>query len=477
MPETRVSQVPIQGGENVSADPASMATTRVANTSIGPANENSQRAGLVDTGVATFSTSPIIGMYQWRGFLVLVTADRKLWALAEGAPTTAIALSDATAATQLAGTLRPVFAEDGLPRLIIAGGGAPLQWTGVGLCSVLVTSGTTPAATHVAYLGQRILANDLSNPTQWYWSNVGDGAHQTWNAQDFDTADASPDNIVGVYSTIREAYVFGERSLQVYTTSSDPLLPFDNAIVQAIGCSAPYSPVNADGSWMFLDDRRRIIVSDGRQFEDLSADLASVLRNMTTVNDCWSFREDIEHDTFYVFKFPTEGREFYYDTDKKAWLERDYYAATGPVLLPYQAHAYWPAFAQHYLGSSTTGAVYRWDPDTHTDLGQPLVMDRVTGWLDHGTNARKRSVRVRAVLRRGTGTPTTEEVFEVRVADDGGSWGDWEQVPLGVSGDNTQVADAFLGGVFRRRRYQFRYSGTVGTALLSVEDHVQDLAS
>jgi len=146
-------------------------------------------------------------------------------------------------------------------------------------------------------------------------------------------------------------------------------------------------------------------------------------------------------------------------------------------MLPYQAHAYWPVFTRHFYGSTTTGAVYYADPTVHTDLGQPLVMERITGWLDHGSRTRKRSVRVRSVLRRGTGTPTTQELFEVRKADDGGPWDAWEQIPLGVSGDNEQTADAYLGGVFRRRRYQFRYSGSVGTAMLSAEEQFMECES
>ncbi len=477
MADTRIAQIPVSGGENIASDAATAATTLAANLSIGPFGENVQRPGLVDTGVSGLGTSPVIGAYQWLGFMILVTADRKVWALAEGAPTTPIALSDGTAPTLLAGTQRPVFSEDGLPRVIIAGGGAPLQWQGSGLCSPLVQFGYTPAATHVAFLGDRLLFNDLSNPTQWYWSDLGDGLHNTIDPANFDTADANPDDIVGVYSTIREAYIFGERSIQVYTTGSDPLNPFDNAAVTQIGCAAPYSPVNADGSWMLLDNNRRIVVSDGRNFQDVSSDLSATLRGFSTVSDCWSFREDIGNQTFYVFRFPTEGREFAFDTNKKAWLERTFYSPTGQIALPYGCHSYWPTFNGHFFGSTTTGAVYKWDPNTRTDLGLPLVMERQTGWLDHGGQARKRSVRVRIVLRRGTGTPTSEELFEVRVADDGGPWGDWEQIPLGLAGDNEQVADAYLGGVFRRRRYHFRYSGTDGTAFLSAEDHVQDLAS
>ncbi len=209
----------------------------------------------------------------------------------------------------------------------------------------------------------------------------------------------------------------------------------------------------------------------------MSQDLARAIRQFTTVSDCWSFREDIDHDVFYVFRFPTEQREFYLDTGSKAWMERDFYSNPTRIPLPYQCHSFWPAFNSHRFGSTTTGAIYAWDENAHTDLGQPLVLERVTGWLDHGGASRKRSVRVRARLRRGTGTPTTQELFEIRVADDGGPWSQWEQVPLGLSGENEQIADAFFGGVFRQRRYNFRYSGSTGTAFLSAEDQLIDLAS
>ena len=46
-----------------------------------------------------------------------------------------------------------------------------------------------------------------------------------------------------------------------------------------------------------------------------------------------------------------------------------------------------------------------------------------------------------------------------------------------VKNGGEQHADAYLGGVFRRRRYNFRYSGTIGTAFLSAEEHYLELES
>ena len=215
MPAIAVAPIGISGGVNVSADAASRATSTATNVTLGPAGENTQRPAFTDTETTGMGAFPINGAYRWRTWVIFVDADRKLWAMSEGAPYTVVGISDSTAATQLAGVRRPVFAEDGLPRLVIAGGNTILQWTGTGLCSALITSGITPNATHVAYLGQRLIANDVSRPREWFWSDIGDGSHQSWNAANFTTPDASPDDVVAVYASLREAYVFGERSLQV----------------------------------------------------------------------------------------------------------------------------------------------------------------------------------------------------------------------------------------------------------------------
>jgi hypothetical protein len=485
MPGTNPTAIPISGGVNTAADPATAATVLAANVSLGPAGENAPRAPLTNFNMTGLGTSPVIGLYVWKDqWLIMVTADRKVWAAAVGAPTAAIALSSASAATQLPGALRPTFTEDSL-RVIIAGGGFPLAWTGAGLCSQLVTVGSAPAATHVASLGQRIIANNLPTVSVWSWSWIGDGNHDHWGAEpttsSIEVADANPDGVVAIYATVREAYAFGQKTVQVYSVSGDTvqgiIFPFASVVTLEVGCSAPYTPILADGPLIWLDDKRRIIISDGRTFQDISTDISVTLRAMSTVSDAWSYREDIGNQTNYVFQFPTEGVELVYDIDKKAWLQRSLYTVNGQTIMPYQCKAYWPALNVHLFGSSTTGAIYRWTEGAGQDLGVPVVMERQTGWLDHGTRGRKRSVRVRSVFRRGAGGTGVPDVFEVRVADDGGPWGDWEQVSIGASGDNEQVEDLYMGGVFRRRRYHFRYTGSNSTAWLSSEEHWQECAS
>jgi len=117
----------LAAGQVSAVDSASPAPQSVVNWQVDAADVNRPRPGLTAYTTTGLGSSPLIGLYVWRTWIIGVTQDRKLWALPETFPTAWTALSDATAATQLDGGQRPVFAEDGL-RVVIAGGGNLQQW-------------------------------------------------------------------------------------------------------------------------------------------------------------------------------------------------------------------------------------------------------------------------------------------------------------------------------------------------------------
>jgi hypothetical protein len=81
-------------------------------------------------------------------------------------------------------------------------------------------------------------------------------------------------------------------------------------------------------------------------------------------------------------------------------------------------------------------------------------------------------MRLRITVRRGL-TPLVG-TLEVRVRDDGGPWGSWQHIPV-ARGVTEQTAQLFVGGVFRRRQYHFRYTNEAEVALLSAEDVAANL--
>lgn len=450
------------------------APAEVTNWQVDAAGINRPRPSLVTYATIGLGSSPLVGLFVWTTWVIGVTQDRKLWALSSASPTIWTALSDATAATQLDGLTRPVFAADGL-RVVIAGGGAIQKWEGAGLSARL---GGGPSATHVASLGGRFAADDMNSPQVWDWSNLGDGVHATWDALAFTTADARPDPVVAIQENLRELFVFGTSTIQVYSVSSDPFNPFSTVVSANVGTTAPYSIIRMDESFAFLDDKRRFVLSDGRGVNVLSDAISKDLRALTTVSDCWGYREDYQNYSNIIWTCPTAGRTFVYDTDRKAWGERKYYSGGFQVAMPQGCYVYWPALNLHLLGSTSTGAVYQLDADTRSDLGGTLLCDRTSGIHDLGTGKRKRDQRLLLTIRRGTvGLGEVDSQMEVRVRDDQGAWSDWDTTDLGEPSDAEQTVQLRIGGVFRRRQYQFRYSGTHEISLISAVQEFQELAS
>jgi hypothetical protein len=156
------------------------------------------------------------------------------------------------------------------------------------------------------------------------------------------------------------------------------------------------------------------------------------------------------------------------------WSERQKYTAPFQGDWPVNTYSYWPANDYHLFGSATSG-FYRFGTSGQ-ELGAPLVCERTTGWADHGTPNKKRSGRIQAIMRRGTAAEgATPGALEIRKQDDGTPWSAWQQMSVGTPSDYKQVMFAYMGGIFRRRRYGVRYSNTEDFSLVSLYDDVRDL--
>lgn len=469
-----LAPVEISGGQVSTADTMSPATSVVRNWQMDVAGVNRMRPALVAYTTTGLGSSPLIGLYRWKNFVVGVAADRTIWALEDSAPTAWVALSDATAATKLANTKRPVFAEDASD-LFIAGGGAIQKWTGTGLTARLGGSSPTDV-THIVNVAQRLVATTAANPSRVLWSDLGDGSDSTWGALSFASAEARPDVLVAIGENTAELTLWGKTTTETWGVSVDPLIPYQRVTAINIGMSAPYSAVRFDNYYLWLDHTRRFVKSDGRGYEVVSEAIAKDLRSLTTVSDCWGYREDTDLGGVIVWVFPTDGRTFAFEYTSKKWQERNYYTAPSNGAWPVSCHAYWDATNLNIVGTTTGAAVYKLDTTARTDLGGTMVAERITGWQDFGTRNQKRSSRVKVVMRRGTATlGGTDGQLEVAVANDGGGWSNFKPLTTGQPGDQQMDRDLHFGGIFTYRRYWIRYSGSDDMSLVGVYDDVVDL--
>lgn len=469
--------IDISAGLVSTADDVSAAPSRVMNFMPDVAGVQRMRPGLVTYATTGLGSSPIVALYRWKTWIVAVTADRKIWALADGLPTTWQALSDATAATQLDNVLTPNFAES--PSfLYIAGGGAIQKWTGIGLTARL--GGTSPNAASLINLGQRLIAPSLTIPGKFVYSDAGEGNDATWSgAGQF--AEARPDAIVTVAENTAEMAVFGTSTLEVFGISTDPLVPFQRINTLNIGLLAANSVVRVDGdensAYFFLDSKRRIVETDGRGQKNIGEAIQRDLRNLGTVSDCYGYRETTDRNDCLVFVFPAAGRTWAYDMGSKKWHERGIYdGVSRNVAFPVIASTYWPALNLNVCARSGVAGLSYVDTNVRTDYTATLLAELVTGWQDFGTANRKRSARLRVTMRRGTATlGATGGQVEVAVQNDGLGWSSFKQIDVGQPSDLQQSKDVRLGGVFRRRRYWLRYAGSDEISIAGLYDDVEDL--
>jgi hypothetical protein len=449
----------------------SAASSSVMNLTPDVAGVQLMRPGLVTYATTGLGTAPLIGLHRYRTFMIGVDSDRKIYALPDGAPTAWTALSDATAATKLDGSLRPTFAEDASD-LFIAGGGAIQKWTGAGLTARL--GGTSPTdCSHIVNIGQRLVGTTAANPTRYLYSDLGDGNDSTWGALSFITTEARPDPIVAIYENTAELFLFGKTTTEVHGISSDALVPFERITTLNLGSLAPYSQIRSDNVFSWLDNQRRFITSDGRSYEWLSEAIQKDLLGLSAVEDCFGFREDTTRGTMLVWVFPSAARTFAYNLSSKKWGERDYYSAGLHVAWPVRCHAYWDALNLQVVGAANSPGLYSLDPSVATDLGGTMVGEIVTGHQNFGTENRKRSSKVVVTMRRGEAVADSQ--IELAVADDGRGWSGFKTRTLGIPGDYRDYVEFHFGGVFKRRRYWLRYSGANPVAIASLHDDVIDL--
>lgn len=423
------------------------------------------------------NASPVIGMYPWgANFLVYVTKDRKVWAWTSAG--SVLALSDTTSATQLAGSLRPVFSECkalSTPRVVITGGGAPLKWTGAGLCAVL--GGSPPAASHVAAIADRLVVNNYDLSGQFTFTDAASGStpdpfESTW--VNILEAEAKPDPLVAVADNTRELFAFGTRTLQCYVP--DAATKFAVARTLNVGCGAAYSIVPIDDGFGWLDDHRRFVQSNARGMQAISSPAVDrVLSQIGTTSDCWGFRARIDAFDMWTWMFPTDRRGFCYEANTKSWSEWRSYL-NGDWTAPYiQSYAYWPERNLHLVGLSD-GTIGQLDMTVAAEGSQVMKSDLLLGFEDHGTTFRKQCYAVQFSMRRGmTAANATEPSVELSWRDDLGGFEQPMRQGLGLAGDYETVLSFRSLGVYRTRQWRITASDTHPLIIGKVMEHFENL--
>lgn len=392
----------------------------------------------------------------------------------------ALPLGPPTGDNTLAGLARPTFAETQL-LLVIAGGDKMEKIVlSTGVASRL--GGDPPLASHVAANSSRLLGNLANVPgnagfdqSVVRFSDIANGnadfsGMEVWTeglgtAGHF-SAEADPDPVLAIFENTNEVFCFGTTSLQVF--APDPSAVYAPSVTRELGCAAPYSVVKINQQFAWLDNLRRIVMSDGRSEQVLSEPIWKDLSDMTTVSDCFGYRVTDAFLDVLVWTFPTDGRTFAFQkgsgwSEWLGWNSGTSNWAAFPVTTARLA-----PLSHDVLAGTADGRIGRFSVDATTDLGTLINASVETGYLAQGTDARKHCKCVRVAMRRGQSFGAVGPQAYLSWRDQPGPYGAPLSIDLGTLGDTTVVLEFRSLGVYRRRQWRFEFSGVEDLRLLSV---------
>jgi hypothetical protein len=410
----------------------------------------------------------------------------------------------------LGGGRRPTIAETEAI-VVFAAGGLPVKLTLNGSTVVSLLGGGPPQGSHVIAQAERLLMNDVvsDSPNTVRYSRTASGSsyagHEDWRVDIEDlgagggfTASARPDPVVALHENTNEVFAFGTTNLQIYTANPNAHDPARDYVfipgnTREFGCSAPYSIIKYDQNFAFIDQYRRIMMTDGREFQYLSQDIQQTLDDISDLSDAFGYRVTLGPVDALCWSSPRAGRTFAFQLPTKSWSlwlswdngTNNFYnwlvrcairvPETGEMLVggPVQRST-GPTgpITPASVADPATGDVYALNNHRFYDFypTNKIVARVDTGFIDRGTSGRKLCRALRMTWR---GTPSTDTSATLEWRDDGGSWEHPRQIEIGY---NSEVILRSLG-VYRRRQWRVTFSGQNELVLARAEEEYELLSA
>lgn len=414
---------------------------------------------------------PILGVYETVNGDVFVVGDsgatRRIYRVTSGGN---VDLSSGTD-SDVRGTLTPIFAETEA-LLVISGGREPQKLELDSLASSRLAGGP-PDASHIVADHERLVGNEVVSDLKGHirYSNTASGAtftgNETWSSG---TASVSgifntskPDPVLALATNNGQIFSFGRDTLDIFIADQNSI--YVPAASEELGCGAPYSIVKVNENFAWLDQYRRIVLSNGRDVEVLSDPIQSSIQSMATVTDCYGYRIVIGPLDLMVWTFPTEQRTFCFQKGS-GWAEWAFVGlSASEKWSPFPVTA---AFARRNgttIAGTSDGRIGTFGLIAN-DFESAINADVTTGFQDRDTDARKQCLKVRIALRPLSQVDIDAPVGFLSWRDDLGVWN--PGLPVAFGRDPVVQFDSL--GVYRRRQWRFEFTGSSDFALLGVTE-------
>ena len=471
-----IKDIPINVGLNLAVDEVGLKTHNAAmhDCFVDELGGVNRRPGLVefcDLG----TSSPVDGIFWWGYYSYLIAVS--------GGLAFKVTASDGSIFSQLTGSVftpgnRVIFG-DWDSSWFAADGGNIVKGdtTSVGEISDV----DAPAnISHIAVLDRYLLAGQTNSRRVWY-PQVNDP--DDWQAEYF-SKDAQFDKLQATRVAGLEAYLIGERSMEVWhNDGSTPFVRLGQGFVQS-GTVAPYSFVYCDAvsSFVWLDHERKVVMLNGRTPAVLSATMTKYIQSFSYVTDALGDYMVLAGRPYYKIDFPTEDKTLIWDFIKEQWYEWGYWNSGSASYERWRGNCYClaPAWNFSLVGDKSNGKIYKVDPTVFTDDGDTIRMLNRTGHVDwDAPGTKKKSVALNLRLKRTqVATPPGPVQMVIQYRDNGATtWKTEKTITISTTAADTEYRASIRQlGAYYSRQWQFIYTDpNVGCSLVQAQEEFEYL--
>jgi hypothetical protein len=242
---------------------------------------------------------------------------------------------------------------------------------------VTITDTDYPGAQTIAWQDGYFIVNPPDEQT-FYVSAIGDGLQ--WDALDFASAEANPDNIIAVWTDNSTLYLFGSVSTEFWTNSGAADFPFSRISGGSTewGCAAINSIVKYDNTLAFLAKNRmgEVIVAKmaGNQPQRISnPELEFIINNYTSVGDCTTIAYMLGGHPMLQVNFPSADASWLYDGLSNVWSR-----VQSKDIGRHRAEMGVNYLDKIIVTDFENGNLYRLNPLSYTDNGEEIAFEITT---------------------------------------------------------------------------------------------------
>lgn len=292
--------------------------------------------------------------------------------------------------------------------------------------------------------------------------------------------DSSTDNLITLFENNRELWLIGERTSEVWYNSGGVNFPFSRlpGIGPQIGCAAKHSITRVGNTlmWLAQNEQGENVVARTEQYAPQRVSTHAIEKAITSypqIGDAIADAYEDQGHLMYVLTLPTADVTWVLDLTvynqsegRLGWWQRLSWEESKGIYHRHIGNCFVNFANVRMWGDYQNGVIYQQSRDFYTDNGSTLRCQRRTPHVWSKENRRRifqASLQIEFTpgvgLQVGQGS---NPLVMIRWSDDGGqTWGNENDVQIGMAGVTKNRAILYQCGEARDRVWEANFSDPV----------------